>query len=123
VPHKYGINDCRKECYGSGGNIKFNCGECHSCKGRAEADKIAEEHEYGKFCKRSNNCSKCAFIKFSIRMLFHLSDQCFKNCPACKDPNLDGSKIPRSAHLTAYSKEHIIYSLYRFMFRLMSKEV
>jgi hypothetical protein len=118
VPHKKGINDCRKEYYYSGSNIKYNCGECRSCKARAEADKIAEEHQYGKFCKRSNNCSKCAFIKFSIRMLRHVLGQCFKNCPACKDTNLDQSTVPKSPHMTAYSKERIIKSLYRFLLKL-----
>jgi hypothetical protein len=114
MPHKIATNDCYKEAYGSGGNIKWNCRECPACLAREEAVTISRNHKYGHTCKRSNNCSICTTINFRIRVLRHKHGYCFKNCPVCRDRNLAVyvDRIPQ------YTKEGLIKDLYRYMFKL-----
>jgi hypothetical protein len=119
MPHKPGANNCRNEAFGSGGNIKYDCGECQACKDRAFSSKLAKTHEYGKFCRYDNNCTYCCTIKLQVRLLHHISGRCFKNCPACKDRHLDLFL----KHINGPNRLHpmptTIRGLYRLMFGLM----
>lgn len=46
--------------------------------------KISREHQYGKFCKKSNNCYRCAEIKTILREIKHFSNyKCGRACEMC----------------------------------------
>jgi hypothetical protein len=99
--------NCYKRRWGPYGKGGPACGRCQQCKDLAVAQKVASQHQYGRFCKGSDNnqCSICARIKWRVRRLFHLSGRCFKSCPFCP------TKLCFADSL--YTKD-----FYRFMFGL-----
>lgn len=102
------VTNCWKECHKSGGRIKYPCGVCQSCIDIKRAADIFAKHKYGRFCKGSDNnhCGMCAYIKWHLELLRHLSGSCYKRCQYCR-----GAKV-------WHGSMDLVRGLYKAMLRL-----
>ena len=62
-----------------------NCNEHQSCIDVNKSREISQKHIKGKFCKNSNQCSHCCYLKSSLRIVNHFFQfhKCSRKCEIC----------------------------------------
>ena len=93
---------------------RLSCGVCQSCKDQKHSYDVSRKHEYGKFCKGSDNnqCTVCADIKRRLRVIFHLAKNCMKWCPYCLGEGTGFRWFPK--HTEEEYLEKSVKSMYRY---------
>lgn len=83
-----GSYKCRHANYPNSKLKDISCKDCHTSEVQGlEAREIVKKHIKGKFCKRSNNCYKCAYVKRIFNLIRHMASvkNCSKKCEACNN--------------------------------------
>ena len=84
--------NCWREAYRSGDQIKVNCGGCPACLAQKHSREVALKHVPTKFCVESNVCAYCCRLKCLFRRLKHVlfaGRECGRKCEVCLGPERD----------------------------------